>query len=207
MIQDITTEQIAGYKLYLDLIHARILDKAFDEQAPYLRCKKGCSHCCEWGQYPMSAIEINYILIKVSELSEEKRLEILKNIQDLIEQFKNKNSAEPFFYKCPFLLNGICSVYENRAIICRTHGLMFFLDDNEGNEKYKIPSCVNLGLNYSNVYDKELKTITDKLYEKSGIKFPPQAYNLSLKTLSKKEITSNLGFEFGEFKSLIEWFM
>ena len=84
---------------------------------------------------------------------------------------------------------------------------MFFLDDNAGNEKYKIPFCVHLGLNYSNVYDSEQDTITEELVEKVGAKIPPQAYNLSLKTLTKKEITENLGFEFGEIKPLIEWFM
>ena len=201
-------EQLESYCLYLKLIHERMLDKFFKEQAPYLCCKKGCSHCCEKGQYPMSEIEFLYIMLKFSAQNEQIKEEVLNNIQMLIRE-KNECglNSKDFFYKCPFLINNFCCVYDNRAIICRTHGLMFFIEDNDGDEKYKIPYCVNLNLNYSKVYDKNLKTITDELIEKSGINIKPHVYNISLKTLTKKEITKNLGFQFGEFKPLIEWFM
>lgn len=205
---DINQTQLEGYQLYLKLIHERMLDKFFKEQAPYLCCKEGCSHCCEKGQYPMSEIEVKFIILKMASLDITVQNQILYNIQNVIkEKLSNNISREDFFYQCPFLINNSCSVYDNRGLICRTHGLMFFLDDNNGNEKYKIPYCVNLGLNYSNVYDKNKKTITDELVEKSGFSVKPQAYNISLKTLTKKEITENLGFKFGDFKPLIEWFM
>ncbi|MBR1942131.1 YkgJ family cysteine cluster protein [bacterium] len=200
-------EQLINYQIYLKLIHERLLDKYFAEQAPYLCCKDGCSHCCKKGQYPMSDIEVKYIMIKFASLDTEKRNEILTNIQNVLEERKICNSAEKFFYQCPFLLNDSCSVYENRAIICRTHGLMFFIEDNEGNEKYKVPYCVNLGLNYANVYDTEAKTVTEEAWKNSGIDVLPQAYNLSLKTLTNLDITSNLGLEFKNIKPLIEWFM
>ena len=205
---ELSKEQIEGYQLYLKLIHERMLDKYFAEQAPYLCCKDGCSHCCRKGQYPMSEIEIKFIMIKMSALNQNIQKQILYNIQKVIkEKISTNQPKEKFFYQCPFLLNDSCSVYENRAIICRTHGLMFFTEDKDGKEKYKIPYCVNIGLNYSNVYDTTLKTVTDELWEKSGIKTPPQAYNLSLKTLTNKNITQELGFEFGEIKPLIDWFM
>jgi len=201
-------DRIEGYCLYLKLLHERMIDRYFEEQSPYLCCKEGCSHCCEKGQFPVSKIEMEYIMIKFGNLEAVKRKRIFGNIKNLIEEKKKNNiSSKDYFYKCPFLLDKKCSVYDNRALICRTHGLMFFLDDNAGNEKYKIPFCVHLGLNYSNVYDSEQDTITEELVEKVGAKIPPQAYNLSLKTLTKKEITENLGFEFGEIKPLIEWFM
>ena len=60
---ELSKEQIEGYQLYLKLIHERMLDKYFAEQAPYLCCKDGCSHCCRKGQYPMSEIEIKFIMI------------------------------------------------------------------------------------------------------------------------------------------------
>lgn len=201
-------EDLQNYKIYLDLIHKRMIDKYFEEQAPYLCCKEGCAYCCEKGQYPMSEIEVKFIILKMASLDKTVQNQILYNIQEVIkEKLSNNISREDFFYKCPFLINNSCSVYENRGLICRTHGLMFFLEDNNGNEKYKIPFCLNLGLNYSNVYDKSQDTITNELVEKLDAKYPPQAYNLSLKTLTNKEITKQLGFEFGEFKPLIEWFM
>ncbi|MBR2525541.1 YkgJ family cysteine cluster protein [bacterium] len=201
-------EQLEGYCLYLKLVQERIIDKSFKEQAPYICCKEGCSHCCERGQYPVSEIEVRYIMLKFAELDEAKKTQILDNIQKIINEKKNKNiSSKDYFYQCPFLLDKKCSVYENRAIICRTHGLMFFVDEANGSEKYKIPFCVNLGLNYSNVYDKDSKTVTEEAAKIIGAEIPPQAYNLSLKTLTKKEITEHLGFEFGEIKPLVEWFM
>lgn len=205
---DINNEQLEGYKIYLKLIHERMLNKYFEEQSPYLCCQNGCAHCCQKGQYPMSEIEVKFILSKMASLEKSLQETILYNIQSIIkEKNTSKLQREDFFYQCPFLINSSCSVYENRALICRTHGLMFFIDDNTGNEKYKIPFCVHLGLNYSNVYDKEQNTITEELIKKVGAKCPPQAYNLSLRTLTNKKITSELGFEFGKFKPLIEWFM
>ncbi|MBR1680464.1 YkgJ family cysteine cluster protein [bacterium] len=202
-MSNISHEQIIGYQTYLKLIHERMLDKYFKEQAPYLCCKDGCAHCCKKGQYPVSEIEFRYILLKFASLEKEKQTQILYNIQSVIKEKLNSGlSQEQFFYRCPFLINDSCSVYENRAIICRTHGLMFFIDD-----KNKIPSCVDLGLNYSMVYDEEKKIISEELCKKSGIETPPQAYNLSLKTLTNSEITKKLGFEFRNIKPLIEWFM
>ena len=201
-------ERIEAYRLYLELIHKRMIDKYFEEQAPYLFCKEGCSHCCERGQFPVSNIEMEYIMIKFAHLDNDKRKKILENIQELIKEKQENNiSTEDYFYKCPFLLDNKCSVYDNRALICRTHGLMFFIEDNKDGEKIKIPFCVHLNLNYSNVFDKEQNMITDELVEKVGAKIPPQAYNLSLKVLTNKDVTTKLGFEFGEIKPLIEWFM
>ncbi len=212
MIDDFSDEQFANYKIYLSLIEEKMLNKYFEEQKPYICCKAGCSYCCEKGQYPMSKIELAYILLGFSQLSTEQKTEILEKIKRLKQEkinfeSKNPNSVEGFMYECPFLENHKCSVYEYRAVICRTHGLMFFIEDDKTNEpKNKIPFCVNLGLNYSNIYDKETKTLSDvKMYE-LGIEQEPLAYNLSLKTLLNNDIAKNLDFEFGEVKTMIDWF-
>ncbi len=205
---EISKEQLEGYSLYLKLIHERMLDRYFEEQAPYLCCKDGCSYCCEKGQYPMSKIEVQFIMLKMATLDKKTQEQILYDIQDTIKEKLSANlPREEFFYKCPFLISNSCSVYENRAIICRTHGLMFFMEDKDGKEKYKMPACAEIGLNYSKVYDKSTKKISEEAVNKMQTNTPPQAYNLSLKSLTKKEITQNLGFEFGEIKPLIEWFM
>ena len=62
-------------------------------------------------------------------------------------------------------------------------------------------------LNYSNIYDPETGTLSDEKMKDLGIEQEPIAYNLSLKTLLRKEITHNFDFEFGEVKPLIDWFM
>ena len=214
MLNEFTTEQLANYKAYLNLIEERMLNKYFEQQKPYICCKAGCSHCCEKGEYPVTKIELAYLLLGFGTLSLELKQEIIEKIKHLKaeksayeKEFKTTGSTEHFMYECPFLKDHKCSVYDFRAVICRTHGLMFFVEDAKENEpKNKIPFCVHLGLNYSNIYDEETKMLSDEKMKALGITQEPLAYNLSLKTLFNNEITRNLDFEFGEVKALIDWF-
>jgi len=212
MLNQFTNNQLASYKAYLNLIQERMLNKYFEEQKPYIFCKAGCSHCCEKGQYPVTKIELAYLLLGFSRLQDEQKLEIIEKIKNLKQEklnfeIENPDSKEGFMYECPFLKEHKCSVYEFRAVICRTHGLMFFIEDTKDKEpKNKIPFCVHLGLNYSNIYDEETKTLSDEKMKALGIEQEPLAYNLSLKTLFNNDITKNLDFEFGEVKALIDWF-
>lgn len=214
MPTQITNEMIASYRAYLELVQTRLLDKYFLEQKPYICCKAGCSYCCEHGQYPVTELELSYLIMGykllhfsiqniVKENFEKLKVEYLKYLETNNKFAKNK----PFMYRCPFLIDGRCSVYEYRAMICRTHGLMFFVTDNDGVSHNKIPYCVNLGLNYSNIYDEKTGMLSEEKMEDLGITQKPLAYNLSLKALFNKEITKELNFEFGESKALIEWFV
>lgn len=211
MIDDFSNEQFAHYKAYLNLIEERMLNKYFEEQKPYICCKAGCSHCCEKGQYPVTKIELAYLLLGFGQLSNDAKSEILAKIQKLKQdkvkfESENPNSEEGFMYECPFLEDHKCSVYEYRAIICRTHGLMFFIEGKNGESKNKIPYCVHLGLNYSNIYDEKTDMLSEEKMKALGIKQKPLAYNLSQKILFDYEITKNLGFDFGEVKAMIDWF-
>lgn len=213
MCAQITEDTLASYKAYIELVQARMIDKYFEEQKPYICCKAGCSYCCENGQYPVSEVELAYLMLGYKLLPFETQLKIRENFEKLksrYEFFKQNHSGTKdhpiFMHRCPFLIDNKCSVYDFRAIICRTHGLLFFVEEN-GVQKNKIPYCVHYGLNYSNIYDPETGTLSDVKMEELGIEQEPIAYNLSLKTLLKKEITENFDFEFGEVKALIDWFM
>lgn len=193
------------YEQYLKILQERYFQKFFLQQKDYIFCKPECSYCCEFGQYPFSELEFKYAMIGYNNLIDETKLLIKEKIKKIREQQINDNSKE-FMYECPFLINKLCSIYNHRGIICRTHGLMFFLKDKNGKTKSKAPKCFSIGLNYSNVYDKETKTISSELWEKSGIKTEPLAYNLGLKFLLNNVLTRKLELEFGEEKALIDWF-
>ncbi len=197
--------ELENYKIYLTLLEERVIKKHFDEQKPYICCRKGCAHCCKNGEFPLSEIEMEYLMSGYEKLPQDKKAEIKKKIERLISQAKT-NKQLRFRHACPFLIDDICSVYEFRPIICRTHGLMFFVEEN-GIQKNKIPDCAKIGLNYSAVYDGKRNIISDEMWKKSGIKTFPCAYNLSLKTLTNPEITKELGFVCGKSKPLIERFM
>ena len=215
MIDDFSNEQLASYKAYLNLIEERMLNKYFEQQKPYICCKAGCSHCCEKGQYPVTKIELAYLMLGFSQLQHEQKVEIVEKVKKLKaeklkyeqEKHSEEQEKEGFMYECPFLKDNKCSVYNYRAIICRTHGLMFFVvDEKTKEEKNKVPFCVHLGLNYSNIYDEKTKVLSLEKMKALGIEQEPLAYNLSLKTLLNNDITKNLDFEFGEVKTMIDWF-
>lgn len=194
---------IKKYEKYLEII-GDSLNRFFEQQRPYIFCKEGCSICCETGTYPFSKIEFEYLMIGYEKLSDNQKEQVKKNIKH-IKKEKKKSGQENFLHACPFLLNKKCSIYNHRGIICRTYGLMSYYST-ETEEEYKIPCCVDNGLNYSNVYDKELKTVTSQSWKESGIEIEPVSYNVDLKFLLNNNTTKELSIDFGQPKGIIDWF-
>ena len=125
-----------NYKDFLDNLDKR-LKQYFELHKEHINCSVGCSSCCENGDYPLSAIELEYLMQGFEELSDENKIIIQNNIKNI-----NKGGA------CPFLIDKKCSVYPYRPIICRVHGLAYLCQD----EVVKVPFCANEGKNYTNVY-------------------------------------------------------
>lgn len=193
------------YEKYLEIIEDRLLKKFFEQQKEYIHCKPGCSLCCETGQYPFSEVEFQYAMIGYETLSEDEKSIINSKAREIKIQ-KEQSKDDVFMHECPFLIDKKCSIYKYRGLICRTHGLMFYYKDKNGIEKNKGPDCVNEGLNYSEVYDQETGTISVEMWEKSGIKTEPLAYNLGQKILLNSDLAKGMELDFGESKALIDWF-
>lgn len=70
----------------------------------YTPCKKGCSYCCHYS-ITVCEIEIAYI---EKHTKKKRRKELL-----------NKKNFHGF--PCPFLEQGICSIYDDRPFACRKH--------------------------------------------------------------------------------------
>lgn len=192
---------IDEYKIYLNVLNEK-LAKFFAQQSPYIHCKEGCSYCCKNAQFPYSKIEFEYLMQGFGLLDDEKKQLILKRIEEIKQAQSEVEDQSEFTYDCPFLIDGRCCVYENRGIICRTFGLPYFTED----KHLKVPCCVHIGLNYSSVYDPDKKMFAMELFEKTGNTQEPLAYNLSLKYLLNNEVAKYLGLNFGEDKTLIDWF-
>ena len=182
-------QMINRYRSYLDFIDLK-LKGMFENQAPFIKCKKGCDYCCKEGYYPASELEYLNLMLFYNKLEPNTKTVIDDNISVLL------NSPAKKFYTCPFLIDGACSIYPARPIICRTFGLMSF---NAKGVK-KVPFCVDLGLNYAEVYKKEDSTITD-----SSEEVEPLAYNIDRGFLRSKSIERDFDLFFGDDKPLIEW--
>jgi len=103
-------------------------------------CRAGCDECCV--NFTIGAGE--YIALK-------------EKIQALPECSGNKNRG-----RCFFLKDGLCSIYEHRPVICRTHGLPVRFKDENGNMKYS--SCgknSEITMSESNTID--IDSINEKL--------------------------------------------
>lgn len=97
---------------------------------PHLACKKGCDLCCQ-RKFTVSAVEAYNIARAFRQL-------------DAATQRKVRKPKS----SCAFLINGACSVYASRPVICRTYGLPT-LHRNEKSEG-EITWCE---LNFTNVAD------------------------------------------------------
>ncbi len=188
-----------NYLKFLNYLMGNI-DKYFAEQSPYIKCKMGCAKCCSNGDYPFSEMEVKLLKIGFSQLDNDTKNIILKNIRETIDAKKQHTGETRFTYACPFLINNVCSVYEFRGLICRTFGLIY---SKEG-EKMKIPFCAYEGLNYSNVLDKEKDMLMEEKMKALGIEVEPKAYNIHYDFLSSERVSKAFGFDYGKRGPLID---
>ncbi len=121
----------------------------FELHKDYIHCKLGCCSCCEKGDYPLTSIELEYLMQGYIKLDNLTKQIIQQNIKTM-----KKGGA------CPFLVDKKCSVYKYRPIICRVHGLAYKYKENE----LKLPFCANSGLNYASIL-KNGEVIIDLVFE------------------------------------------
>lgn len=113
------------------------LAKYFKSHASYVFCQKGCADCCKKGDYPLSDIELKYLMLGYEKLDLPTKAIVQNNLKSMIAGDT-----------CPFLIDNECSVYEFRPIVCRVHGLAYLCKDNV----VKLPYCRKEGKNYSELY-------------------------------------------------------
>ena len=174
------------YKNFLDNFDDRLADY-FDREAEFIKCKIGCSLCCEIGEFPFSRLEAEYLMSGFINLPIELKEKIRNNIKVLKE-------TNPKMYSCPFLVDKKCALYEYRGIVCRVHGLAWY---DETEDKIRLPYCVNKGLNYSNVFDR----VTGEVYLQNPVK-----ETFRIDTVLRSELAEEFDLECGEIRPLIKWF-
>ena len=175
------------YASFLEEFDKR-LKEYFSAHKEFLCCKKGCTECCEIGEYPFSRLEAEYIMSGYIKLLPNVQLKIKRNIENILKTYKYSEN-----YQCPFLINKECALYDYRGIVCRTFGLAYVV-----NGIVKLPECVNSGLNYSKVYNKNKKEV---------ILENPVKENLMTDKVLRSKLAEEYQLECGEIRPLIKWFM
>ena len=186
---------------YLNVIDSELANE-FDTQKPFIKCKRGCSLCCESGDYPLSRLEMEYLMAGLPELDIQIQKKIRLSINALL--VKKQKTDEQFIHRCPFLSDEkYCYLYERRGLVCRTFGLASFENYN-GKTCIKLPECAKAGLNYSDAFDG--KDVEIEKFKNYGIDAPVK-HSLSLYYYEKNLPSDFSGLEFGEIRPLLDWFI
>ena len=182
---------LSRYEKFLEDFDA-IMDDLFKKQARYVKCKKGCSLCCETGNYPFSHLEFSYLTKGFISLPADKKIIVQKNIKNLVKQ-KKEFKGERFEHRCPFLIGNECCVYKYRGLVCRAFGIGYYDDVKD---YVKLPECVHSGLNYSEFYDEKSHTLT--INDVVNI-------NLRIDRILGSKLAQTYNLDYGDIRPMLEW--
>ncbi len=103
---------------YQDVLN--ILDRQVDtltqEAGEQMACRKGCASCCS-NTFKITTIEANYLWQGFQQASEAIQEQITE------QAFITHRTA------CPVLIDGACSLYQHRPLLCRAYGVMLKVDE------------------------------------------------------------------------------
>ncbi len=132
----------------------------------HLSCKMGCDLCC-----------MDYSIFPVEFYNIKKALKDKKSQLNIADERKHSS--------CVFLKDHKCTIYDERPIICRTHGLPLLYMNEES--EWELSACE---LNFT---DFDMSEFTNENT------FPQDKFNSELFLLNKKFISEFTEKEYGEF--------
>lgn len=83
-------------------------DELAKDRDPFIACKKGCANCCRMNVM-ISTLEAE----QIAKATGRKMASVTRPKQHPIGTFDGVD--------CPFLVNSVCTVYEDRPLVCRSH--------------------------------------------------------------------------------------
>ncbi len=142
----------------------QLTEKLFKLHKNHIQCKKGCDLCCmDYRIFP-----VEYYAIR----------------EQLRMQNRPETRPQETDEDCVFLKDHGCAIYENRPIICRTHGLpLLYMND----ESWELSTCE---LNFTNFNDDDFSDENT---------YPQDKFNSELFQLNKRFIATFKEKKFSEF--------
>lgn len=112
MTQDSFSMLLENYSAFIKKIdrHIAALEKRYPHE---IACKKGCDACCK--NLTLFPVEAFCLSLAFSKLKKTARNRVVEKI----------NAADG---TCPLLIDSACALYENRPVICRTHGYPIYME-------------------------------------------------------------------------------
>lgn len=93
---------------------------ALERSPGHMQCRSGCSRCCHqrFGVFEVEAHRVRAALTRLSRTDPERR-----------ERVRRQADDPATMHHCALLVDDRCAVYEERPLICRTHGLPTRVED------------------------------------------------------------------------------
>lgn len=98
-------------------------EAAMSRSPEAMECHSGCSRCCHqrFGVFEVEAHRVRAALLRLS-----------RNDPALRERVREQADDPAVAHHCALLVDDRCAVYEERPLICRTHGLPTRVVDEHG---------------------------------------------------------------------------
>lgn len=103
------------------LIH-KIFDGLYKEVPQAIECEKGCNYCCR-GSVSVTETEMKEVGMYIRKTFSKEELESVKKAATKIKKSLQELTKEERIYArhdCPLLMDGECSIYESRPLMCRS---------------------------------------------------------------------------------------
>ncbi|MEM9462704.1 MAG: YkgJ family cysteine cluster protein [Myxococcota bacterium] len=98
-------------------------EAAMQRSPEAMQCRVGCARCCHqrFGVFEVEAHRLRAALARLARHDPQKR-----------ERVRRQADDPDAMHHCALLVDDRCTVYEQRPMICRTHGLPTLVRDPEG---------------------------------------------------------------------------
>jgi uncharacterized protein len=116
---------VSSYRKFIkhvDLLTAKLQAR----YSKHLVCRAGCDGCCHH-HLSVFAVEAEEARAAINTLPAAIRARVEEQAREVI-----KREARGAPVACPLLVDGRCSIYESRPLICRTQGLPLLMEAEDG---------------------------------------------------------------------------
>jgi uncharacterized protein len=121
-------EEMQIFEPYTQLLNdlEKLTAALAQKHATNLTCQAGCSGCCLPG-LSVFAVEAAHLSEALTDLADPLRSRVLAQAQAA-------QAAPEQQSHCPLLVDDLCSIYNQRPVICRSHGYPIHFQDPEAEE-------------------------------------------------------------------------
>lgn len=99
-----------------------IFDGIYADIPEKVECSKGCSYCC-YSRVTLTELELKALASHIRlKFSEAQLILVMDSAKALKKKYQSMTKEERIYSRdeCPLLMEGKCSVYESRPLMCRS---------------------------------------------------------------------------------------